>query len=210
MANYRVSPSMLESYRLYLNEDWMTTERFVEGLTSFVETPEMRLGTAVHRYIEDGTESDEFLIDYSSIDPVISDITGFMVHEMRGSKILHTMYGDVIVNAISDAVVGNKMYEWKTTAKSLQMGKYHDSVQWKLCAWVFGFSLIEYRAMQLAKDKKSEVWSVKNWDRLPLVWSDPHFREIQFLVDGVIGFCINQKLEECIQPKYMAGVLEVA
>ena len=84
MSRLRVSPSMLESYRLYTTEDWFDTDRMVAQITEpFIETPEMKLGTDVHRFIETGQPNDD--LDHSSIYAVVADVLAQNpIHEMKG------------------------------------------------------------------------------------------------------------------------------
>jgi len=139
---------------------------------------------------------------------IFSDLKGLpLVPEMRGMKMMKTQYGEVQINAIADAVVGNLGYEWKTTSKSIQLDKYIEAPQWKACCWVFGLPAMEYRILQMAKDRKTGVFSVKKSEAIQMIYSPYHFTELQFLVNTFIDFCLSQGLEDYIKPnRFMEAI----
>ncbi len=214
MATFRASPTWLNAYKLYLNTDWMTTEKLVSQIRS-EEPPneQMLLGTAVHKYIEDGSHSEEFDIDYASIDEVMADLRlDVMLHELRGSRNLMTEYGEIQINSLADGILGLMLYEWKTTTGTIQLDKYIDSMQWKVCAWVFELPRIEYRIMQLKQGRKKDdtTWKVTKSEVLPLVWNDRDMIEINHMVNGFIDFCLRTDLEAFIQPRDEVQLLEAS
>lgn len=201
---YKVSPSMMESVRLYRDEDWFTTERLVRQISEpFKEDEGMRLGTAIHKFIEDGTQSDEFQIHYQSVEDHFVDLDmSLMTHEVKEYGAIETSFGLVQLNSKADGIIGVQGYEWKTTAKSPNLDSYINSIQWKATCYVLGLEQIEYRVMQIAFDINADHWYVKKCEKIPLVFSPSHIEEIRSVADFTIDTYINLGYEDQIKPYY--------
>jgi len=218
----RVSPSLLESYRLYLTGDWMSTEQLVQKITgSFAPTPEIYLGWAYHHMLENFGETHEMYFEYGNpqdseilvtsddhtfaYEPCVAPVADFLeakcVHEVKGVKEMETEHGTVSIATKADAIWGNIGGEWKTTQKSIVLAKYMDSVQWKLCCWALGLVQMDYRIVQLFK-RKDGIWDVKNSDSISMTWNDSHMDEILDLISGLVHFHQQQGLEYYLVPYY--------
>lgn len=218
----RVSPSLLESYRLFLTEDWFTVEKMRDDISKeFTPTPQIMLGNAYHKMVENFTnahemyaehgnpgekpmlvEQDGYLFQYEPCtEPVRDFLDARCVHEVYGRRNLTTRFGEVSVATKADAVHGNVGGEWKTTEKSIQIRKYMDSVQWKLCCWALHLRAIDYRIVKL-KQTDDGSWTVVDSDQIQMLWCDSLMDEIIWLIDGLIDFHHTQELSEYLVPYY--------
>lgn len=217
----RVSPSLLESFRLFTTEDWMTTERMREAITGdFVPTPQILLGLAYHHMLElftdthemyfaMGNPSDEemrvtqdgYTFAYEKcVEPVADFLRAGCVHEVYGTAEIETRHGTVSIATRADAVHGNIGGEWKTTEQSIQLAKYMDSVQWKLCCYTLGLRAMDYRIVRLAQ-RDDQVWTIKDSESVQCVFSKSHMVEILDLINGLVEFHHSQGLEKYLAPR---------
>lgn len=219
----RLSPCLLESYRLFRTEDWFTVDKMRESITGkFEPTPQILLGRAYHAMLENYGDTHTMYLNYgnpateemtvnqdgyvfayeSCIAPVSDFLMAGCVHEVYGTAELQSSAGAVSIATKADGVVGLIGGEWKTTEKPIQIAKYMDSVQWKLCAWTLGLKAIDYRVMRMDQ-REDGVWYVADSDAVQCIWSDSHMVEIQDLIEGLIDFHQTQGLAEYLKPYYM-------
>lgn len=219
----RVSPSLLESYRLFMTEEWFTVERMREAITGkFEPTPQILLGQAYHKMLENFTSvhemhlvhgnptsaemtvtQDGFTFAYEAcVEPVADFLRANAVHEVYGTMEIRTQFGVVSVATKADAVWGNIGGEWKTTESAIQLAKYMDSVQWKLCAWTLGLRAIDYRIMRM-EQREDGVWTVADSNSVQCIWSDSLKAEVLDLIHGLIEFHHAQDLRAYLLPYYM-------
>lgn len=237
----RLSPSAVESYRLFLDTEWMTRDRLVAQIQEpFKENLATCVGTTVHKYIELGDKATPhwwadkvvdpddiievprkldgkwqgFRVLKRSVDEAMANIF-VQLHEIKDFKEdLVSVWGDEItLTAKADGATGMKLWEWKTTSKSLQMGNYRDSVQAPLTMMVLDYPVMEFVAFQMAQDKKLGHWYVKNSDRTgDIPWSDTMEEYLMELLNGCISFYRENGLEHFLHPweDVKAAAIEVA
>ena len=75
-----------------------------------------------------------------------------------------------------------------------------DSVQWKACCWVLDLPIMDYRIVQLVKDKATDIYGVKNSVAMQMVWSEKYMDTLLELVDGLILFHQAKGLEKYMLP----------
>jgi hypothetical protein len=84
----RISPSLLEAYRLYLNDSetvWFTTEKLVNQIKGdFVLTPPIKLGMAYHAMLEDNTDAHEAYFNGASGERML---TAWGIVDKRAEKL---------------------------------------------------------------------------------------------------------------------------
>lgn len=216
----KLSPSLLESYRLFRTEDWFTQEKIIESISGeFIPTPAVKLGLAYHEMIETFTTSHMMYIEHGNpgkeeltaecsgyrfayepcVKPVLDFLKAGCMHEVSGEREFPTSYGPVMIRTRADAVLGNIGGEWKTTSKSIQIAKYMDSAQWKLCAWTLGLAAMDYRVVQLYV-RKDGIVDVKNSDHIQMIWNDSLLVELSDLIHGLIDLHYQLGLEEYLKP----------
>ena len=217
----RVSPSLLESFRLFMTEEWMTVERMREAITGdFTPSPQILLGTAYHHMLEEFTDTHEMYFNIGNpsdeemlvtqdgytfayeacVEPVADFLRAGCVHEVYGISEIETRHGVVSVSTRADAVHGNIGGEWKTTEQSIQVAKYMDSVQWKLCCYTLGLKAMDYRIVRL-EQRPDLAWTVRESDAIQCVFSQSHMDEVIDLIDGLIEFHKAQGLEAYLVPR---------
>lgn len=161
----RLTASMLETYRRFVDTEYTTYDDMIsaiDGTTS--ESPEMALGTAVHKALENynGTELavdvvtvDGYTFDARSIEKAVDFVTPMWLKEISGEKTLRLFGDDVVIRCKADALIGTFVVDHKVTGKvdAHKIESYLDSMQWRAYLWVFGGNEFMYNAM---------VWSESN------------------------------------------------
>lgn len=202
--NIRISPSVLESYRLYTVEDWFDTQRLYDQLSKpFEETEAMLLGRAFHSVIEKPPLSwDEQTVERDGFvfESVSMPRFDFKVKEVKDTKVIETKYGPVTIATKADAIDGNVVNEIKTSTKSIDPLKYIYSVQWKCMCYVFGVSIARFRCFQLRKNKNGIYSVVSSPTTGRLIFGPNMIIEIKELIEGFIQFCITKDLTDILKP----------
>lgn len=159
MTPIRVSATAVEAFRLFLDEDneWMTIDALEAQILgrSPVSDP-MRIGTAFGQIIEHGGDryrqgavfacnGVQFLGD--GMQTAIDTYDRRGLFEVKGTK----AYGDVLVVAKADHLLGRHLSETKTTLNAFDFEKYAHSVQWKLMADIFDPTIVTYKVALLGE-----------------------------------------------------------
>ena len=177
---YRLSPTLLDGYRLYCEQDWMSLPDIEARIRRepMVPTPAMRLGAAFHGIAEGQWvqgEGDTYLVDGLTFDALSVDEAFFKlptgVSEVPCSRIMpKTLYGPVQLSGRVDRLVGLTPWEIKTKIEILDPERYADSLQWLAYAWMLGVREVRYLLVQL--EEKGGIWRVKDADTLTLYAPD--------------------------------------
>lgn len=161
----RLTATMLETYRRFVETEYTTYDDMlaaIDGTTT--ESPQMALGTAVHKALENynGSELatdvvtvDGYAFDARSIEKASDFVTPMWLHEVAGQKSMRLFGEEVVIRCKADALIGTFVVDHKVTG-SIDAGKiesYVDSIQWRAYLWVFGGNEFMYNAM---------VWSENN------------------------------------------------
>ena len=172
---YRLSPTLLDSYRLYCEQDWMSLPDIEARIRRepMLPTPAMGLGKAFHEIAEgvrtifgDWYLTDEMRFDRKSADQAIALIPPG-VSEVPCARIMDsTIYGPVQLSGRVDRLVGLTPWEIKTKTEILDPERYADSLQWLAYAWMLGVREVQYLLVQL--EEKGGIWRVKDADTLTL------------------------------------------
>ena len=154
----RISATVLESFRLYLSEDWfdeadliasikrepITAVRVQRGLAfhSILETPE------AYR-VAGGYRCGGFSFGDDVMQPVLDQIDRRGVFEVKATV---PCDGHTLV-CRADQILGAHVYEWKCTESSFDPDKYLDSLQWRVIALALEPLAITYRVACVAEDQ---------------------------------------------------------
>jgi len=212
VRNLRISPSKIGSYALYLSQDWMTDERFQEGLTGKFEGNEATsLGTALHHMFENCSEqrlsktpfgineqgekvffSADYLPHleaYHEIDPI---------HEMWGRKTIEIGGDSIEINTRCDGIKGLDLFEIKTTKSTISYDSYADSTQWKFYMWIYESEAVTYMVYVPRKSKEGPYMELMNHAYFtiprPMDFESVVSKDILPLIAGFIGYCENNNL----------------
>lgn len=169
----RISATQLESFRLFSDpdQDWMTPEMLEASIRGIVTpTFEMQCGKAFDDILTDpepyrvaeGYRSGEFFFHELTMNHALAIVDRRGVCQVKDTK----RYGDAVVVAVADQLVGTELIENKTTWGPFAFDKYAESCQWRFMADIFQPSKITYRVFCLGEDggntalKNIETFSV--------------------------------------------------
>ncbi len=171
----RVSVTTLESFRLFLQEEWFTEKRFLEQLSGkFISTLGMEFGTSYHRLLEVGLEYPNTLVfthtDGGKLinvsDAIINPALEFrsrhpnIISEIKNTKEYLIGNDTITVSGICDGVEGMILHEHKTCL-GFDGDKYVNSCQYKFYFEMFGAEIVQYNVFDLIANK-TEIKQAQN------------------------------------------------
>ena len=182
MSPLRLTPSLLDSFRLYHEADFMSLsdlEARIKG-EPVTQTPAMRLGSAFHKvaegefYYEDhGTGkhdgfyyADGLRFDMSTTDEALA-LRGSGMAEVWCSRPLLTVPYQPLLRGRVDWISGAVPWEIKTKDKAFTPEDYADSLQWPCYLHMLDAEECHYLLVQL-EERTDDAWWVKDADVLPL------------------------------------------
>ena len=158
----RVTATMLEAFRRYKDNEYMSFDDMVAAIKGTTEVNEaMKLGTAVHHFME-GYDLDKIKGLTGEHDGVRIDLEGIMdasegwfddkwLREVPTEKGIAMADGTVLyLKCKADAVAGTTVVDHKVTMKPITAEKiqsYQDSMQWRAYLFAFGASQFMYNIM---------------------------------------------------------------
>ena len=153
----RLSVSIIEAYRLFRHEEWMTFDMFMERLEGTQEpTAKMLLGTALHAAAEGTAEDDGECYIVNDIHLAKKECGQLIAMLPRGLSEVSFVerMGGVDVSSRCDLIEGLRVHDIKTTEKTINPDKYHESFQWRLYLELFGCDQFTYHVVQMTGTKK--------------------------------------------------------
>lgn len=175
-APLRVSATLLESFRLYLTEDWFDEADLVAKIKGeFTWTPAMRLGTAYHAVIERPQralsgyyEQDGFRFAPETVTPMLDKIERGVFEVKTTKSILVAMphFNEVVLVAKCDHISGSHLSEFKTTLDAFDSEKYMASYQWRIMGWLFEPTCITYHVALLKEPDEENVVRLRSIESL--------------------------------------------
>ena len=178
----RVSATLLESFRLLRDFEWMKPEDFANRVkrVPIDPVPEvMLLGTAFHAISEGLAEYnceltinqpcappsytyDGFAFDAESADFALKELHSGVAEVKAADSTISSKHGDITLVGKADYLKGVTAHEIKTKkGKNFDPLQYADSFQWKMYCRVFGVSKVTYHLVRLDQDKESMIWFAK-------------------------------------------------
>jgi len=154
----RASCTQLESYRLFLTEDWFDEQELIDSICGvFKPNHKINLGSAFGQVLEHpwahqvpggyrvvvNGERFEFGHDMMREPLKLADPRG--VFEAKAV----TAYGPHQVSCRADHLLGGELGEFKTTLSAFDFDKYARSVQWRFMADAFQPSRVTYHVFLL-------------------------------------------------------------
>lgn len=208
----RLSATLLESFRLWMNEDWMTTERFIDDLTKPFETSYAAdLGKAFHKLNEGNTEGPPYRIELECGDIAKFDRTCRLPEypkPITEQKMVKVIDGHQIVGMI-DGGEGSIIHDIKTSQKPFNADKFADSMQWRVYLEIFQADKCVFDFCQLyqpGKRKGDTTWSVKDRHTLPLY----RYPKLGDDVRRHINMCVSHlqlwELDEYVKERPIEGL----
>lgn len=173
--NVRISTTTLESFRLFMqpDRDWMTEQSLIDTITGkFEPTPAVLLGLGFGRVLETperflvpgGFKYGDYFFSLDMMSEPLAQIDRSGVMEAKGTK----QYGDCMVVAKADHLLGSHLSEFKTTLSTFDFDKYAASYQWRFMADIFAATQITYRVFCLSdSDGITDLRSIETFNLYP-------------------------------------------
>jgi len=205
----RVSATLLESYRLYLTEEWKTEASLIESIQGvFVPSPQMELGTAFHAVLETperfrvagGYRSGAYAFEDATMAPLLALIDRRGVFEVKATTELD---GHTLV-AQADLLAGATLHEFKTTLSTFDAEKYADSYQWRVMSLVFQPAQITYHVASL-DDHGNSVVELKSLDSVNLYPYPGLEQDVRDLLREFVTYVEMKGLSEYCQRSHLAA-----
>lgn len=195
----RLSPTMLESFRLFQAADFITPEDMELRLRRIPQEPThaQLLGTAFHAALEgegDLVEAEGGLSYYASggycfdAETVNWARTGLegALPEVLGSRVLTVDGREILIGGRADYLMGNRLWDIKTSEKPIAPEKPADSMQWRCYYLIYGTSRINYRHCWL--EDRDGIHVVRDWHDVPLYPYPGIHRDVEQCVRGLLSF----------------------
>lgn len=170
----RVTPSLLDSFRLYHEAEFMSLadlESRIKG-EPMTPTPAMLLGAAFHKIAEGEAIGEDdrylvngFLFDKESTEAALAPLTGG-VSEVWCSRVLNHVLHTPLLRGRVDKILGATPWELKTKDKEFDPENYATSLQWQCYLHMLEADECRYLLIRLEEGK--DCWRVRSADSLPL------------------------------------------
>ena len=168
----RISTTIVESYRLYRTESWMSEEAMVASATAeFQSTEKMALGAAFEEavdhclaphegeVVEMAGECGSVSLTWSGVRAVQNGLPADRVPQV---KVVSRIAGHDLVGK-ADYLSGAEVRDLKTTTKTINIDKYVRSLQWQSYLLLFGGSRFWYDVAYLSE--KGGVWDLRDFQQ---------------------------------------------
>lgn len=175
----RISPSLVDNYRYWRDTDFPDPAKAAEKLEEVLAgirgekgepTEAMVRGTAWHRALEmvNGSEGAMeisesghlFRFDAQEVAQVRQQLPAMTNQELRGRLDLPEI--GAVMHLRTDGVTGNTIHEHKTTGR-VDVDRYIRTSQWRAYLLAFECRVVVYHIVQLTKDRRANVWRVKDY-----------------------------------------------
>lgn len=203
----RISTTTLESYRLYRDYDFKSEKSLLDSIKgAFVQTPEMRAGSAFHQILEtpdecrheDGYAWDGHVFPADVVEPCLA-VCGPGLCEVKVTK-------DYVVNGEPVTVVAKvdqlnllDIVERKTKWGQFYIDSYLESYQWRYYVDILGARRVRYDVFRLSAGAKGyRLDGIESFD----CWPYPNMgRDCQSLLESFVGYVNLRRLHAYLQPK---------
>lgn len=218
----RVSATTLESFRLYMEADFMPEAELIETIQGvFRPNKKMMLGQAFGRCLEKpekyrqdagefaeapyyrvpirvGEEWVEYIFSEAMMQPCLDVFDRRGVFEAKATK----EYGDVTVVAKVDQLLGTGIIENKTKLSQFDFDKYQESYQWRFMLDLFdGATSVSYNVFLLHEDKDDGSYSLKDIEQFTLYpYPDLH-QDCVEMVGRFTEYVKQRGLEDVLREK---------
>lgn len=174
MPQYRVTPSLLDSFRLFHEADFMSLNDVESRIRRepITPTPAMLLGSAFHKIAEgaatveaDRYHVDGLLFDRESTDRALAPLAGG-ISEVWCSRVLNHVPYTPLLRGRVDRLLGIKPWEIKTKDKEFDPEQQAASLQWQCYLHMLDVEECRYLLVRLKEGE--DCWQVVSADPLPL------------------------------------------
>lgn len=110
------------------------------------------------------------------------------INEIKVEYPIETAYGDAVLVAKADKVLGLQVIDYKTTSNAFKADKYLNSVQWKIYCLAFGALGFTYRVFEI-REKEGQPKTIKAAHTLKCFPYHGMKEDVQSLTDDFVDFC---------------------
>lgn len=196
----RITPSLLDSFRLYHEADFMPLSDLESRIKRepITPTPAMLLGSAFHKIAEgvadiegDLYSVDGFLFERESADAALNPIKDG-VSEVWCSRILDHVPHAPLLRGRVDRIVGATPWEIKTKDEEFDPERQAVSLQWQ--CYLHMLDADECRYLLVRLKEVADRWQVVNADTLPLFRYPGMEDHINGWANRFVRFCEDRHL----------------
>lgn len=170
----RISATQLESFRLFMTEDWMSEDELAATIRGeFTPNHKVLLGSAFGKVLEApdryrtalgaAYECGGFTFGADMMAPALAVVDRRGIFEAKATS----QYGDCTVVAKADHLLGADLGEFKTTLGTYDADNYIASAQWRFIADIFQPARITYTTFLLSEDRNGVI-GLRDIQTLPL------------------------------------------
>lgn len=158
----RISVTTLESFRLYLTEEWKPESELLDEIRGeFKATPKMLLGRSGHCAMEGRFAHEDpgghlcygFRWPRAVVTECREAFRSGGVPEVKVEKVLSINGEDVTLVGKADRLIGTEIVEHKFTLSTFNAERYQDSMQWRSYMLLFQPSVVLYTVFCVSEGK---------------------------------------------------------
>jgi hypothetical protein len=206
----RISTTTIESYRNFIENDWLSQDEFIEQLKGkFEATRKMNLGTAFHNILENPVPhfvakkglyvSDGFEFQKKDIESATAKVNYAFPFEIKATKVYNIQGIDITVVAKADQLEGRKGNEHKSTWSAFSYDKYAESVQKAIYCDVFELDRVVYKVWEFS-DLVSGI-RFNGYHEFFFPYSEADIKRALSYLHELVNFIHIHNLESYFQPK---------
>lgn len=173
----RISVTLLDQFRLYQTEDWLTEASLLASIRGeFVPTPMVKAGMAYEKAIQEPgryrTKAglyavDGFTFSALSVESVAMFFDPSGIWQAKETLLLDVSGEPVTVVAKVDHAAGNGINELKTRWSGFDCEKYMDAHQWRWYLIVFGAAFVQYTVVCMKDPDEPTFESIERFRVYP-------------------------------------------
>lgn len=199
----RISATTLESFRLYMEQDWMSEADLLATIRGeFTPTHEVSLGQAFGKVMETPARyrvphgysiivnGETFTFSDATMAQPLQSVERDGIFEAKAEK----HYGNRVVVSKADHLFGGILSEFKTTTSSFNFDKYAESYQWRFMVDAFQPQMVLYYVFEL-DDHGNSVIELRSINRFHLFPYDGLHDDCVDLLDRFCAYVIAKGLD---------------
>lgn len=205
----RISATTLDTFRLYMDEDWMPERDLLASIRRERQaTHEMALGTAFGQVLADPDayrarggyrcEVDGETFDFGDdvMGPALDAVGPRGVFEAKATG---TYRGHTVATK-ADHVYGAELHEFKTTTSSFDIDKYLAAYQWRFMADIFRPARITYTVFCLFESAQNGTIELRGIERFTVAPYPGMRLECESLVRRFVDYVHFRRLGTYLDP----------
>lgn len=191
--NYRLSPSKIDSFRLFAEGVFdKSKEQYIQELKQGKEiSPAMELGTAVHDFIETGTNNHLMPDEKAFLQPFYEK----WKHKSKEEWLSFELFPGCRILSRVDMIDGNVVEDIKVSGRYWGVDFFEKSLQWKIYLMGLSLPMFRYHIFIRKGKNRPHKFEYKNFDFYAYTGMD---QEVISWAERMIQFCEWNGLEKYI------------